>query len=420
MSTLVSLIVPSRRPAQLKGFLDSIENTTINFNKVEVLVKIDDDRQDLFREILEGIKSRPFRIKIITSPRLGGQFTLWVAYEEMLDQVESSTYFVAMLTDEARFETYGWDEKLEKYVGFFADNVFRLRISQSRYVNNVDLLSCAYLPECFAIFTKKWLEIVEGFGDSYAPDTHHQMIAFHLASGKSGITSSYHEDAIFRDIPLHDISVGGFDWGLDVPNDQSKAHELRMIWEWHRLIGYSAQKQFSYYARRIRAYIWAYENNIEYFRIEGNYKKVQLIDINGHVIKYFTGNVRPYKLLLKNYDAHIFLYKKKLIISTYYIFIYLNIDIIKIYKYIIQKIIKIYKFVKNFLPSYFLISITNKISNYDFLESFPQGRDKKRFWFNFLYKKTGYITADQQLIESEYIKVKEMRRIRRERLWSIK
>jgi len=415
-NTLVSFIVPSRRPAQLSGLFDSIENNTVDYDSVEVLVKIDDDRGDIYEFLLEEVKARPFTIRFISTPRLGGQFTLWVAYEELLEMVANSTYFISMLTDEARFDTYGWDERLKKYIGFFPDDVFRLRISQSRYVNNVDLFSCAYLPECFAIFTKKWLDLVEGFGDSYAPDTHHQMIAYHLAAGMSGIGSSYHLGGIYRDIQIHDIKFSGFDWGHDVTQDQFLAHELRMIWEWERLISIKTQKQISYYSRRIMAYIWAHKNSIKCFSINGGYKAVQVVNKDGDILKVFYANFHTQKILIKNYDAYLFLLKRKLLITAKYIFGNYLKKSIKIdikYKYlrkIAQFLIKIYK--KGNFNS-------GSINNENFFDSFPQGLDRGRPWFNLLYKKTGYIVPDPDTIDIEYKNIRSLRKARREKVWNL-
>lgn len=431
---LISLIVPSRRLHQLNGFFDSVQKNTIDYKNVEILVKIDDDNQEFLEYLNREVSERPFVIKYLSTPRLGGQFTLWIAYEELLDMVNGETYFVAMLTDETRIDSYGWDDTLKKYVGFFKDDVFRLRVSQSRYVSNIDLLTCVYLPECFAIFTKKWLDIVEGFGDSYAPDTHHQMIAYHLGSGTSGITGTYHSGGIYRDIQVHDIKFSGFDWGQDVTKDQSMAHEIRMIWEWHRLMSYKTQKQFSYYSRKIMAYIWACDNSLENFKIVGGYSSVCVMDCDGKLIKVFSANLSFFKMLIKNYDAYIFLYKRKIIITIKYIFMSVNIDLY----YVLKKINKIKKkyynllklhykkyfitrFLKNLYNKYNSFNINFKYDNHEkFLDSSPQGLDRGRFWFNWLYKRTGYVTPDPDMMMINYRHIRDIRKSRRELMWSRK
>src|SRR2546427_8826354 len=178
---LLSLLVPSRRPHQLLKLLDSVERTTRDFSAIEVCVKIDDDMPE-YRELMEReIRHRPFQIKYLCSPRLGGQFTLWVGMEDLFAISDSTSYFLMVVTDEGRFETYHWDDVLSGYRGIFPDHVFRLRISQHRYVSNPSYFSCVYIPECFAIFTRRWLELTEGFGDCYGSDAQHQCLAFQLA-----------------------------------------------------------------------------------------------------------------------------------------------------------------------------------------------------------------------------------------------
>lgn len=241
---------------------------TEDLSSVEVLVKIDDDKPEFATLLEEEKRRRAFDIRFCVSPRLGGQFTLWLALDYLLSLTSPDSYFVQIVTDEARLETKAWDRILEKYVGAFPDQVYRLRVSQHKYATNPDLFSCIYMPECFPIYTRRWLELTEGFGDCYGSDAHQQCIAFHLALGIHGYSNIWHRGALFRDIQVHEIKFGGFEFGQDVGATQKAAHVLRMQREWRRLITYQAQTEFAYLARRIYLYVWACKEGIESFYVK--------------------------------------------------------------------------------------------------------------------------------------------------------
>jgi hypothetical protein len=269
MAKLLSLIVPSRRPHQLDGLLDSIERMTRNPANIEVIVKIDDDMPEAASYLAEEKARRPFEIKVVRSPRLGGFYTLWVGLEEAFALSDSGSYFVMTLTDEGRFLTRDWDVVLSRYVGFFSDDVFRLRISACKYVSYSDPFQCSTMPESFAIFTRTWLTLTEGIGNlCYGSDTYHQAIAFHLGLGLRSYNDLWHREALFRDVPVIDIEFGGMEFGRDVPQLEAHVRMLFGVREWLRLISYPEQRRMTYLARRIHLYVWAREAGIERFRFE--------------------------------------------------------------------------------------------------------------------------------------------------------
>ena len=171
MSPIISLIVPSRRPEQLSGLLKSLNDTASNPKNVEVLVKIDDDIPEAATSLARHKKKYKFKIKSINTSRLGGQFTLWVAMDDLFFMSNKNSYFVMMLSDETRFQTNGWDKILHKYVKYFDDDIFRLKVSDHKYVNYNRILTCFTKPDCFPIMTRKWVELVGGLCNfGYAPD----------------------------------------------------------------------------------------------------------------------------------------------------------------------------------------------------------------------------------------------------------
>lgn len=281
MPPVISLIIPSRRPAQLSGLLKSLNDTIKNPKNVEVFVKIDDDVQEALASIVQHQERYPFEIKWINTPRLGGQFTLWIAMDDLFFLSDDSSYFIMMLSDETRFLTKGWDEILLKYQHYFDDDVFRLKVSDHKYVNYNRILTCFTKPDCFPIMTRKWVELVGGLCSfCYAPDCMQQSISFHLAMGRKGYDDLWNHEALFRDVPVDSIRFSGWDFGQDIKNDERSARDIYTKQQWLRSISYPEQRKAAYLARKIFLYCWAKQNGYEqfFFLHDGFSNKIHLLD----------------------------------------------------------------------------------------------------------------------------------------------
>ena len=263
---LISILTPSRRPHQLVGFFDSIEAMTSELSDIEVVVKIDDDHPEALETLSQEIKKRPFRIKVINSPRYLGVLSIWLGMQDAFVASDPDAYFVWLVTDETRILTKGWDDVLRKYVGFFEDDIFRLKLSGSRYNNYSHPFQCSTIPDSFAVFTRKWLELTEGLGDCWGSDTVQAQISFHLGLGDEGYGNVFGLGSEFRDIPIHDIQFGGWHFGDDRDSQTSQALNLTLMREWYRLVLPKQQELYNYLAKKLSLYIWAYENQVSKFR----------------------------------------------------------------------------------------------------------------------------------------------------------
>lgn len=284
---LLSLVIPSRRPHKLVGLLDSIEKTITDFSSVEVLVKIDDDMPGALETIEKEVATRPFTIRYLNTPRLGGVFTLWAGLDDLFAMSDPESYFLMALTDESQFLTPGWDDILKNYVGFFDDDVFRLRVSDSKFVNYSHHFSCCTKPECFPIFTRRWLELTEGICNlCYGSDCYQQSIAFHLALGKRSYLDVWQEEAYFRDVQVHDITFGGFEFGQDISPTEALTRSLYMYREWKRINSYQEQRNIAYLAKKITLYCWAMQKGHREFHFSR-----RKMDDTVAVIDHATGAV---------------------------------------------------------------------------------------------------------------------------------
>ena len=287
MPPVLSLIVPSRRPDQLTGLLDNIEEMTADFDNVEVVVKVDDDVEDAAEIMAREQEKRPYTIRFVCTPRHGGVFTLWAGQHEAFEASNPESYFCIFASDEIRFLTKNWDVVLSRYVGWFPDHIFRLRPSDCKYRNYHELFDCTFMPESFAIITRRWLEVAEGTGHCWGTDAFHQCVAFHLSLGAGGYSNVWHHRGLWRDVQIHDVELGGMEFGKDITAREHFARNLRIFREWNRLCNYSAQLRFAYLARRLSLYCYAVEKGIQSFTLVDDRpnKRVNLIDMDsGEVV----------------------------------------------------------------------------------------------------------------------------------------
>lgn len=284
---LISFICPSRNLNIIKSFLDNIEVTVKHPEVVECLFKLDEDQVEAKPFIEAEIAKRPFTIKYILTPRLNGVSATGVACNDLFTIFKPDSYFIQVISDEVRFETIHWDEILKKYIGYFPDHVFRLRMSQFKLRTCPDLFNCNQIPDSFPIYTKQWLYLALGLGTHcWASDIINQFIAHHLSLGEQGYkyyNTPFYDTGINRDVQLLDIKFEGLEFGVGVSAEIQKNRGLWVTQLWNKNMSHYHQEHFSYVAKRISSYIWARANNLERFTLYQNKlkKTVQVIDVNG-------------------------------------------------------------------------------------------------------------------------------------------
>jgi hypothetical protein len=269
MPPLLSIVIPSRRPWQLEGLFENIENTVSDPTNLEVVVKVDDDVKGAVETMEVERKRRPFRVVYVCTPRHGGVFTLWAGQNEAFKAADPKAYFLLFASDELRFDAVGWDRRLAEFKSFFADDIFRLRISECRFRNYHTLFDCTFMPESFAIMTRRWLEVAGGTGHCWGTDAFHQCVAYHLSAGPGGIGNVWRAGGHWRDVQVHDFPISGVEFGRDISAREQLARSLRIQAEWSRLASYNSQLHFAYLARRLSLYIKAHEMGLTHFWIEG-------------------------------------------------------------------------------------------------------------------------------------------------------
>jgi hypothetical protein len=266
---LLTIIVASNRPHQMKGFLENLSQTVKDHTTIEVLVKIDIGDTTMQALMDEAIITCPFDVRYIQTPRLDGYYTLHIGYQQLFLQSNPETYFIFPVNEEVRFKTKGWDLILADYIKFFPDDLFRLKISRLKFRNYYTHHDCGPTPENYPFFSRKWMELAGGVGDCWGPDGWHQFVDYHLGQTEGIDSISGH----FRSVPIHDIQIEGEEAGKELTKEQIKIRTLRICQEWWRMYSIKAQQEFRRIAQQMAVYIWAKHKKIENFSIMENKKQ---------------------------------------------------------------------------------------------------------------------------------------------------
>lgn len=295
---LLSIISASNRPHHMSAFLENLNETVANPHSIEVLVKIDDGDQAMYELMEDAIKRYPFLIRYIQTLKLDGYYTLHYGYQQLLEMSDSRTYFIFPVNEEVRFKTKGWDNILRQYVGFFSDDVFRLKISRLKFRNYYSYHDCGPTPENYPILTRKWVELAEGIGDCWGPDGWHQFIDYHL--GKSpGIN---HIPGLFRSVPIIDILIEGEEAGKELTSEQSKKRSYRIAQEWWRMYSPAMQQRFRRLAIKIFSYVWAHNEKLDHFELmELKETKAYYVMHHGQSLAEFRYFLSPSYIRYKNF-----------------------------------------------------------------------------------------------------------------------
>ncbi|VVC76488.1 hypothetical protein AQUSIP_18010 [Aquicella siphonis] len=246
---LVSIHLASNRPDQFTQLVENVHSTVTNKNAYEIIVKIDTEDARMIECVKQLADTYGTdRIKALIGPRKDGPWSTWEFYNAMFHMTHEKVYFMWNPSDEVRFVTPGWDKILQKYIGFYQDNIFRLKLSDNRLRNFYQFHEVLGSPDNFPFMTKKWMDLCGLWGDCHSPDLFHQAVSYYLGL-----------DNIFRDIPIFDIELGGIEAGLLIPPEKmySRTQNIRRLW----LIALSKQMRSRYmaHAKKIRFFIQSCE-----------------------------------------------------------------------------------------------------------------------------------------------------------------
>jgi len=250
---LVSFFLASHRPDQFMGLLDNLEKTAAEKTCFEVIVIVDDDDKTMHEVIAKEKSRRPFVIKHHTIANTGF-FNLWKSFNDILPLIDEKAYFINNLNDKVRFTTAGWDNTLKKYIGFFKDDIFRLRMSRFRLRNYFDIWECWYAPDNFAFYSRRWIEIQGDFNACHASDAFQQCVAYYLMRAN-------YPDAlqISRDVPVWGIDIAPQESGDTLSPEALEKRNAAADKAWYTIMGVKMQTEIFRRARLLQGHIAAAE-----------------------------------------------------------------------------------------------------------------------------------------------------------------
>lgn len=297
----VSIQVPSNRPEQILRFLDHLQDTANDMQAFEVIVNLDEDDTIMTPLLTSEQSKRPFSLKYIKTFS-GGFYNSWKPINDMLPHTHSNAYFLIFLSDEFLFATKGWDDIVKSYIGYYPDNIFRLRCSQFRYHNYSDVWECGFAPDSIAFTTRKWVDLNQDWAPCFSSDAFQQCVAFYLFSD-----DPFMKEQVNRDIPVAQLNFKGEGTSIGLEGEKARERIAGGITAWFILMSHKMQVEAKRRAMLLKAHIIAAKNP-HYAAAEVKHKKrVHIIDTRTEkVVESYSYRLSRIKIGLRNLYRRLF------------------------------------------------------------------------------------------------------------------
>lgn len=272
---LISIHLPSNKPIQFERMVRSFHEKARNKNCFEIVVKTDVGDNEMF-QVVERLKSNlgVTIINLITPPPVD-YFGLTETLNEILIKSDPKAYFCWHVNDEIIIELDEWDVYLNKFVSFFPDNLFRLKVDRKKMFRNFFDLYEVNIYGDYSIVTRRWLELSEVWARGHGAEPYQEAISFMLA--KRGIN---------RNIPLLDLVISG-----DPPQSNISLEELRSriskyVYYWDKNMEIEIQENVLRAARKIELAIVAERLNLKTYKIIDypKYRRIVLLNSKDEIL----------------------------------------------------------------------------------------------------------------------------------------
>lgn len=277
VNCLISILFNTNNLDNTLHILNQFYNKTKNPKKIQFCIKIDNDNKAEKDKFLQELSKFKFNFIILASPKGRGFIDLWQWVNFLYKSSSKNATFVMNISDEMYIENKDWDVKLESYINYFNDGIFRLRTSVFKNRNYTDIFECGYAPDTTAIYTRKYLNIQGDFSPCFGPDNGQQLVAYYLS--KINLPRHYQ---FSRDIVTEGINFIGQGTNIGLTENQKLKRNNLNIMLWKNLYKYKNQNLLFKRARKIQIEI-----------LKKNFKNLQ--------IKNF-GNIFQIKLCINKED----------------------------------------------------------------------------------------------------------------------
>ena len=285
LNCLISILFNTNNIKNTLMIINEFYKKTRNPKNIQFCIKIDNDDEDFKENFIQELSKFNFNFVILASPQGRGFVDLWQWVNFLYKSSSKRSSFVMNISDEMYISQKNWDLKLEKYIGAFKDDIFRLRTSVYKNRNYIDLYECGYAPDTTAIYTRKYLDIQGDFSPCFGPDNGQQFVAYYLA--KLNLPRHYQ---FSRDIVSEGLDFNGQGTNAGLTKSQKiKRNNLNFLL-WNNMFTYSNQNLYFKRARKIQ---------MEILKIL--YKDLEILDYGyKYHLNFKVSNEKRY-LYLKNY-----------------------------------------------------------------------------------------------------------------------
>ena len=254
-----SIHLNSNRPDNIKDLISNIERTASTPSGIEVIINIDNNDNNC-KNIIENLKNTSLvKIIYIQTDIIKSFKDLWKPYNQLLGLTNKNAEFVSLFSDEFRFKTKGWDDILKKYINYYNDGIFRIRLSRYRFRNYTDFWECIFAPDSLAFYSKKWIDIVGMWCPCTGPDSWQQLVSFYLTSSRKFDHIQYN-----RDVSENFIEILGEDPGQGMSKLESRQRNIDNADLWFdETIKYESQLAAKKAAALLQAEIIMHQNSCD-------------------------------------------------------------------------------------------------------------------------------------------------------------
>ena len=255
---LVSIQLNSNRAATILEFVQNIEETSSNPSDIEVLINIDEG-DSACKKAIESLQTQTkVKLSFIQTDIIKSYKDLWKPLNVLLKHTDPNAYFVTNFSDEFRFKTKGWDDVIRKYVNYYEDGIFRIRLSRYRFRNYADFWECIFAPDSLAFYTKKWMDIVGTWCPCLGPDSWQQLVAFYLINSRKFDHIQYN-----RDIPEPFLEFEGEGASIGLSGLKARRRIKDNVDLWFETVSPKMQEKAKYAAAMLQANIVTYDHTLK-------------------------------------------------------------------------------------------------------------------------------------------------------------
>lgn len=288
---ILSVHLPSNRPPFFHRLVEGLAKNAADRSSFEVVVKIDEGDAAMAAEVETLRREFGVAITTVVSPPPRDYFDMSRFYNDIFAAASTAAYFCWHVNDEVIVESEQWDNLLRRYVGFFKDDLFRLKISPDKMFRNILDIHDVNLYADFPITTRRWLDLTDGWVQGHGPEPYQEGISFLLA-----------QRGIHRNVPLPDFHVAGDEPGRNIDPARAGIREQRMCLHWDQNMEPGLREIMTRCARRIELCITAANMGLSGYTLQENIpgKYISLVASDRSVASRLWYQVDPLRIHWEN------------------------------------------------------------------------------------------------------------------------